>query len=89
MLRLLEYFRKPKETTENESPDGYCPNCWGEQEYAKNIRQLYKDKQVDINNHESNYAFIQEFVVSHIEGIHLKRDDNGFQCPSCKRNFKF
>lgn len=89
MLRLLEYFRKPKETTENESPDGYCPNCWGEQEYGKNIRQLYRDKQVDINNHESNYAFIQEFVVSHIEGIHLKRGENGLQCPTCKRNFKF
>ena len=61
-----------------------CPNCWGKQEYDNQIRELYKDKQVDVNNHRANHAFIKDFVVSRVEGIHLKRGNNGYECPNCR-----
>jgi len=64
-----------------------CPNCWGEQEYDNVIRQMYVDKQIDVNNHEKNYAFIQEFVVTRVNGIHLVKGDNSLQCPTCKRKY--
>jgi len=89
MSNLLKFFKELNESTGSEAPDGYCPNCWGEQEYDKNIRQLYKDKQIDINNHEAHYAFIQDFVVNQLEGIRLKKGDGGHQCLACKRNFKY
>ena len=84
---LLSYFKKSREETKNESPEGYCPNCWGTQEYDNEIRELYKDKQIDVNNHEANYAFIQDFVVNHIDGIKLKRGNNSLECPTCHTNF--
>ena len=85
---LINFFKKPKEETQNEVPEGLCPNCWGEQEYDSKIRKLYKDKQINVNNHEANYAFIQDFMVTHLNGIHLKKGNNGMECPTCKARYK-
>lgn len=85
---LLKFFQKNPSETKGKVPEGYCPNCWGEQEYDKQIRKLYVDKQIDINNHEENHAFIQDFVVNHLSGIQLKKGNNSFECPRCNREFK-
>ena len=60
---------------------------WGKQEYDHEIREMYKDKQIDVNNHEANYAFIQDFVVTHIDGIKLKKGNNSFECPTCRAKY--
>ena len=86
--KLIAFFKKPKEKTKGQTPDGFCPNCWGSQEYDNQIRELYKDKQVDVNNHEANYAFIQDFVVTHVNGIHLKKGKNSFECPTCRKKYQ-
>lgn len=84
---LIDFFKKPRKETKNTSPTGYCPNCWGEQEYDTQIRELYVDKQIDVNNHRDNYAFIQDFVVNRIKGIKLKKGNNSFECPTCRTRF--
>lgn len=81
---LLNFFKRSPEETTSEVPKGMCPNCWGKQEYDNQIRELYKDQQVDVNNHQANHAFIKDFVVSRVEGIHLKRGNNGHECPTCR-----
>jgi hypothetical protein len=80
---LLNFFRKSKEETKDSTPEGVCPNCWGNQEYDNQIREMYHDKQIDVNNKQANYAFIQDFVVNHIDGIRLKKGNNGYECPTC------
>lgn len=85
--KLIAFFRRPKEETASTAPDGLCPNCWGEQEYDGQIREMYIDKQIDVNNHEANHAFIKKFVVERVDGIHLRKGDNGMECPTCKRNY--
>jgi hypothetical protein len=85
---LINFFKKTKEETKGKVPRGFCPNCWGEQEYDNMIRELYEDKQIDVNNHAANYAFIQDFVVTHVKGIHLIKGDNGWECPTCKTVFQ-
>ncbi len=67
---------------------GLCPNCWGQQEYDNQFRDLLKDKQVDVNNHNSRHAFIQEFVVKNVEGIHLKRGEHSVICARCNTVFE-
>ena len=86
--KLIDFFKKPKTATKDQVPDGMCPNCWGEQEYDNQIRDLYKDKQIDVNNREANYAFIQKFVVNHVNGIHLKKGNNSLECPTCRTKFE-
>lgn len=82
--KLIDFFKKSSEETKNKTPEGLCPNCWGTQEYDRTIRRMYIDKQIDVNNHEANYAFIQEFVVTHLNGIKLTKGNNSFECPTCK-----
>jgi len=82
--KLIAFFKKSKAETKNQVPEGVCPNCWGSQEYDNQIREMYVDKQIDVNNHEANYAFIQDFVVTHIDGIHLKKGNNSLECPTCR-----
>ena len=81
---LVSFFKKPASATKTQTPKGLCPNCWGSQEYDGQIRELYRDKQIDVNNHEANYAFIQDFVVTHLDGIRLKKGANSLECPTCK-----
>ena len=86
--KLVSFFRRPAAETKGEVPEGLCPNCWGSQEYDGEIRELYKDKQIDVNNHEANYAFIQDFVVKHIDGIHLKKGNTSLECPTCHVEYR-
>lgn len=85
--KLIAFFKKPSEESAKEVPEGMCPNCWGKQEYDNKIRELYEDKQVDVNNHEANYAFIQKFMVTHLDGIKLKKGNNSLECPTCKMSY--
>lgn len=85
--KLILFFKKSPEETKSKVPEGLCPNCWGEQEFDNVIRVMYKDKQIDVNNHEKNYAFIQEFVVNRLDGIHLIKGDNSLECPTCRKKY--
>ena len=85
---LINFFKKPATVTQNETPEGICPICWGYQEYDKKIRKLYKDKQIDVNNHTANYAFIQDFVVNYIDGIKLKNEGGKVKCATCSTKGK-
>lgn len=82
--KLIAFFKRPKTETKNEIPEGVCPNCWGSQEYDSVIRELYEDKQIDVNNGQANYNFIKNVVVNKIEGIKLKKGNTGLECPTCK-----
>ena len=82
--KLISFFKKPPKETKDMVPEGVCPNCWGEQEYDNVIREMYEDKQIDVNNHAQNYAFIQGFMTTHLNGIKLKKGNHGFECPTCR-----
>lgn len=85
--KLISFFKKTSET-KGKTPEGFCPNCWGEQEYDHKIRKMYVDKQIDVNNHEANYTFIQDFVVKHVKGIHLKKEGDRYECPTCHIHYE-
>lgn len=79
---LVSFFKKPEKETKNKSPEGTCPVCWGYQEYDSKIRKIFKDKQIDVNNHQDSYMIVKKFVVEHIDGIHLKKGKTE-PCPTC------
>ena len=85
---IITFFKKPKENTVGKAPEGYCPNCWGKQVYGDQIREIYIDKQIDVNNHAANYSFIQKFVIGEIDGIHLKKGNNNLECPTCHTTYQ-
>lgn len=83
--KLIAFFKKPKSETAGKTPEGLCPNCWGKQEYDDEVREMYKDKQIDVNNHQANYAFIQDFMVTNLNGIKLVKGNNSLECPTCHK----
>lgn len=76
---LVNFFKSPPEETKGKTPEGMCPACWGYQKYDGIIRDLYKDKQIDVNNHEESYAFIQKFMKERIDGKELKGGEVHFE----------
>jgi hypothetical protein len=80
--RLVKYFKRPESETKIETPEGICPVCWGYQEYDHKVRMLFKDKQIDVKNHQTTYLIIKDFVVNHIDGIKL-REGKVKKCPTC------
>ncbi len=79
---ILDYFEKYGHTSPEVAPEGLCPVCWGQQEYDRKIRTLFKDKQIDVNNHQDKYLIVQDFLKKHIEGIHIKQGKIE-TCPRC------
>ena len=82
---ILKFFKKNPKSSNDEAPEGVCPNCWGKQEYDGTVRELIKDKQIDINNSKDAHAFIQKFVVERIDGITLKKGTSGLECKMCAK----
>jgi hypothetical protein len=85
---IKELFGSEHKEKASELSSGYCPNCWGDQEYDNLIREKYKDVQISVNNHSKNYAFVQYFIVRHMNGIKLKSTVKGTECPTCKIVYK-
>jgi len=88
MLNLFKKIFTKKADEFSEVPTGACPNCWGDQEYGNLVRDKYRDAQISVNNSNSKYAFIQDFVVTHLDGIKLKSTVHGTECPTCKITYK-
>lgn len=63
-----------------ETPENYCPNCWGTQEYQDEIREKAKEARVDLNNVSQYKGWIQGYATKHLTG--LKLDKKGV-CPTC------
>lgn len=80
--KFVEFFKKPPEETVDKSPEETCSLCWGYQEYDGKIRKLYRDKQVDVNNHKESYLVMEKFVKDHIDGYHVK-EGVIHVCPNC------
>lgn len=80
---IVDFFKEPEAETVNEAPEGVCSLCWGYQEYDGKIRELYKDKQVDVNNNTDSYMLIQGFVKEHVDGYQIK-DGVVHVCPNCQ-----
>lgn len=81
---IIEFLRKPESETAGKAPEGTCPVCWGYQQYDAKIREVFKDKQIDVNNHKGSYMRIQKFVKKYIDGIRLKQSEVK-DCPTCIR----
>lgn len=83
MVKSLKHIFNKRPDEFDETPQGICPNCWGNHEYGNVIRAKYRDLQIDVNNNTSKHAFIQGFIVTNLKGIQLKSSVNGLECSTC------
>lgn len=82
---ITHYFKNKNDRQDESSPKGTCPVCWGFQEYDGKIRTLFKDKQIDVNNHKDSYMIIQDFMKHNIDRVQLRKGVVT-DCPNCSNN---
>lgn len=55
-----------------------CPNCWGKQEYAGEIKEF-----LEIKDSLGQKAFVAKFVETHLDGIKLEKNGDKLVCKKC------
>lgn len=72
---IINRLKNEGNEQESATPEAKVPNGWGHQQYDGKIRELLKDRQIDINNHKDSYMVIQEFLKENIDGFRLKKPE--------------
>lgn len=80
---LKRYFFPEPGTPAPAVPEGVCPNCWGHHEYDGQVRKAMSDQRIAVQKGQAQDAFIQTFVVKHVDGIRLRPVNGQQACPTC------
>ncbi|MFY0654793.1 MAG: hypothetical protein JXQ96_22365 [Cyclobacteriaceae bacterium] len=75
-------------STKQISPEGYCPNCWGRQEYGGQFFESIKTEGINTNNIEEKKGWIQAYAEKHLTGIQLNVNDAQLVCNNCHVNYE-
>ena len=84
---LINHLRNKEDVQKGEPPAGYCPNCWGKQEYGGNFYEVAKNQDADINSNNPQLGWIQEYANKHLSGIALQAHGDKVVCQNCKLNY--
>ena len=85
---LLNLINKKEKISKEDVPEGFCPNCWGRQEYGGQFYEAVKNYGVDINNTDPKVGWIQEYADKHLLGIQLKKKDDMLVCQNCNLTYR-
>ncbi len=85
---LLNYLKKNPTLNKEEGPEGYCPNCWGRQEYGLQFYEMVKNNDVDVNSKNPNIGWIQDYANKHLAGILLEKKGESLVCEKCKIQYR-
>ena len=85
---ILKLLGNNKENEIKEAPLGFCPNCWGRQEYGEQFFEAIKKEAVDIKYKNPNRGWIQDYVDKNLSGIQLHHDDGMLVCNKCKITYR-
>ena len=84
---LLNLLGK-KNPSNDETPEGYCPNCWGREEYGGQFFEASKNINVDVNSKDAKIGWVQEYANKHLSGIELQAEGDNFVCNKCKLTYR-
>ena len=85
---LIDYFKKNRTPKKENTPGGYCPNCWGRQEYGGEFFEVAKNYNADINTPNPNIGWIKDYANKHLSSIELKQKDKQLICEKCKLSYR-
>ncbi len=85
---LLNLLKEKQTVSKEDIPQGYCPNCWGRQEYGGQFFEAVKNNNVDVNSPNPNVGWIQDYANKHLSAIELKHEDDMLICRKCKLTYR-
>lgn len=85
-MKLFELLRKflKNENSGQEVPDGFCPNCWGSQEYEGKFYEAVKNEGMDIDQVDEHKGWVLDYAEKHLSDIQLKSSGKNAVCQKCK-----
>lgn len=78
-------MKKNPNNNQTKSPEGFCPNCWGRQEYGGNFYQALKSE--TIKDLEQRKGWITSYAEHHLKGIYLKPKNETLICNVCYKSY--
>ncbi|MDM9630685.1 hypothetical protein [Robiginitalea aurantiaca] len=85
---FLDFFKKNKSLSGEASPEGYCPNCWGRQEYGGEFYEAVRNYSHDVDAHDPHDGWVLDYAKKHLDGIQLVREDDHKVCQNCKVTYR-
>ncbi len=76
-----------KSDTQNSYPKGYCPNCWGREEYGGNFYEEVAKRNMNALDDKYDSGWVDNYAVTHLKGAQLEDKGNAFACPTCAARF--
>lgn len=89
-MKLIDLVHKfvSSNASPEETPEGFCPNCWGRQEYGGKFYEAVKHEHITVDNITDKVGWIQAYAVENLKGIELEKNDNGSTCPGCQITYE-
>lgn len=87
IFEAIRNFLKRKAHSE-EAPEGYCPNCWGRQEYEGQFFEAMENRNVNINNIDEHKGWVLDYAEKNLSLIELKQEDDILVCQKCKVTYR-
>ncbi len=84
---ILSFLKKENKST-NAAPEGFCPNCWGRQEYSSQFYDAMETQNISVNNFSDKKGWVQDYADKHLSGIALKQEVEGQVCSKCKVTYR-
>ena len=85
---LLSFLKKKKSKELEETPNGFCPGCWGRQEYGgKFYDAVYNHNKLNKSDSPQK-GWIQDYADKNLYGIQLNYENDLYECPSCKLTYR-
>jgi len=87
VFQSISNYLKKKEQGVNETLEGFCPNCWGRQEYEGQFFDALENENVDANNINDKKGWILDYAEKNLSGIQLKHENEQLICSKCKISY--
>jgi len=81
MFQQLKNYLLGDHTT---TPESFCPNCWGRQEYEGEFKEAAKEAEITLTNIDQKKGWIDAYASKNLYGIKLEKKGNKIVCPTCQ-----
>ncbi|GAA0743279.1 hypothetical protein [Gaetbulibacter jejuensis] len=85
LKNILSFLNKTPQEKIGKTPEGFCPNCWGRQEYGGNFFKALKAEKLE--NLERKKGWITAYVERNLKHIQLQHKEKKQVCNVCFESF--